>query len=116
MCLEVLTSINNIFICFSCFRLHEQLRNSIENQLDTLQRVDGISEVNQETLDNFQHQLRLINQVTPFRRFRIQALNKLLVLAGFSFMFQKQLTAPERNLLTDLGLILGCTYTQSQGG
>eukprot|EP00794_Sanderia_malayensis_P006951 gene6951-7731_t len=43
-------------------RLHEELRRSIENQLDALQQVEGMSGVNQDVLDNMQHQIRMINQ------------------------------------------------------
>ena len=46
------------------FRLHEELRRSIENQLDALQQVEGISGDNQDSIDTMQRQLRLLGQVT----------------------------------------------------
>eukprot|EP00795_Rhopilema_esculentum_P000518 gene518-10199_t len=42
-------------------RLHEELRRSIENQLEALQQVEGMSGVNQDVIENMQHQLKTIS-------------------------------------------------------
>ena len=57
-----------VLFCFVCFvlffltRLHEELRRSIEAQMDVMRQGEG-SGVEKEVMENMRHQLQLLSQV-----------------------------------------------------
>ena len=51
-----------VLFCFFLTRLHEELRRSIEAQMDVMHQGDG-SGVEKEVMENMRHQLQLLSQV-----------------------------------------------------
>ena len=58
--IHCLSSLVNFY--FPCCRLHEELRRSIEAQMDIVRQGEG-SGVEKEVVENMRHQLHLLSQV-----------------------------------------------------
>jgi hypothetical protein len=55
-------------ICYLLIRLHEELRRSIETQMETMRRGEGsgLADLEKEMIDKMQYQLQLISQVSYY--------------------------------------------------